>query len=48
MDYDKIDMDNVYDAGRSYSPAVLEQWLEVISRDLSAETIADIVDIGKI
>ena len=46
MDYDKTKMPSSYDAGRSYPPAVLAYWLEVISRWVPQGTISDIVDIG--
>lgn len=46
MDYDKTRMPSAYDAGRSYPPAVLAFWLDVISRWVPQGTIADIVDIG--
>jgi ubiquinone/menaquinone biosynthesis C-methylase UbiE len=46
MDYDKTTMPSAYDAGRSYPPAVLAFWLEVISRWVPQGTVSDIVDIG--
>jgi ubiquinone/menaquinone biosynthesis C-methylase UbiE len=46
MDYDKTRMPSAYDAGRSYPPAVLAFWLEVISRWVPQGTVWDIVDIG--
>jgi len=46
MDYDKTRMPSAYDAGRSYPPAVLAFWLEVISRWVPQGTVSDIVDIG--
>jgi ubiquinone/menaquinone biosynthesis C-methylase UbiE len=46
MDYDKTSMPANYDAGRSYAPAVLAYWLNVVSRHTTGAAIADILDLG--
>ena len=46
MDYDKTNMLAAYDAGRSYSPAVLALWLEVVSRWVPKGSASEILDIG--
>jgi ubiquinone/menaquinone biosynthesis C-methylase UbiE len=46
MDYDKTNMPAAYDAGRSYSPAVLALWLDVISRRVGKTAVSEILDIG--
>jgi SAM-dependent methyltransferase len=46
MDYDKTNMPAAYDAGRSYSPAVLARWLDVISRRVAKSAVSEILDIG--
>jgi hypothetical protein len=46
MDYDKTDMPEAYDSGRSYSPAVLALWLDVVSRWVPKGTVAQILDLG--
>ena len=46
MDYDKTNMPAAYDAGRSYSPAVLALWLDVISRWVPKGAVSEILDIG--
>ena len=47
MDYDSTTMPAVYDAGRGYSPQVLELWLSTIARVADAKRpIRDILDLG--
>lgn len=46
MDYDKTNMPAAYDAGRSYSPAVLALWLDVVSRWVPKGAVSEILDIG--
>jgi SAM-dependent methyltransferase len=46
MDYDKTNMPAAYDAGRSYSPAVLALWLDVVSRWVPKGSVSEILDIG--
>ena len=46
MDYDKTNMAANYDAARSYSPAMLNYWLEMISRSVAGRRISGIVDLG--
>jgi ubiquinone/menaquinone biosynthesis C-methylase UbiE len=46
MDYDATAIPAAYDAGRSYSPDVLEFWLRTISTALGEVQISDILDLG--
>jgi ubiquinone/menaquinone biosynthesis C-methylase UbiE len=46
MDYDATAIPAAYDAGRSYSPDVLEFWLRTISTALGKVQINDILDLG--
>lgn len=47
MDYDATAMPAVYDAGRGYSPQVLDLWLSTIARIAGAQRpIHDILDLG--
>jgi SAM-dependent methyltransferase len=46
MDYDKTSIPAVYDAGRGYDAAVLDRWLDVISRSVPKDAVCEIVDIG--
>ena len=46
MDYDKTAMPSAYDAGRGYSAAALATWLEVISRQIRADSVSKILDLG--
>ena len=46
MDYDKTNMPAGYDAGRGYSPAALDHWLNVISRWTPQGSVSDILDVG--
>lgn len=46
MDYDQTDMPAAYDAGRSYSTAVLSRWLEIISRAVPKDTVSAILYLG--
>ncbi len=43
MDYDKTGIADSYDLGRSYSPEVLQQWLDVISTHVPKDVVSDIV-----
>jgi ubiquinone/menaquinone biosynthesis C-methylase UbiE len=45
MDYDKSPIAAVYDAGRSYTPEVLQQWLCVLSSHAPAK-VQHIIDLG--
>jgi ubiquinone/menaquinone biosynthesis C-methylase UbiE len=45
MDYDKSSIASVYDAGRSYIPEVLRQWLDLLALHAPA-TVQHIVDLG--
>lgn len=46
MDYDKTAMPDAYDRARSFSPAVLRMWLELLSDAVPEDTVSDIVDLG--
>jgi len=46
MDYDKTAMPSVYDAGRGYSPQVLDFWLDVVACAVERERAARILDLG--
>lgn len=46
MDYDKTAMPAAYDAGRGYSPQVLDFWLDVVARAIGRERLARILDLG--
>ena len=46
MNYDQTDMPASYDAGRAYSPAVLEHWLDIISRSVPKGAVSEILDLG--
>lgn len=46
MDYDATSMPEHYDRARTYSPAVLEQWLALISEHVSGSPVQSIVDLG--
>lgn len=47
MDYNSTTMPAVYDAGRGYSPQVLDLWLSAIARVAGAQRpIRDILDLG--
>ena len=46
MDYDQTAMPASYDAGRNYSPELLEFWLRAISSTVPNEKIYDILDLG--
>lgn len=46
MDYDQTAIPESYDRGRSYSAAVLRQWLEALSDHVAQEEVCDIVDLG--
>ncbi len=46
MDYDKTEIPSSYDAARGYSPDVLARWLDLISAQVPAAAISDIIDLG--
>jgi ubiquinone/menaquinone biosynthesis C-methylase UbiE len=46
MDYDKTAMPAGYDAGRGYSPSVLEHWLSVIAPWVPQRAEPEILDLG--
>jgi ubiquinone/menaquinone biosynthesis C-methylase UbiE len=46
MNYDQTDIAHAYDLGRGYSGAQLGRWLAVISRRVSADSLAAILDLG--
>lgn len=46
MDYDKTEMPAAYDAGRAYSPRVLQTWLATIEDAASGQSIEHILDLG--
>jgi ubiquinone/menaquinone biosynthesis C-methylase UbiE len=46
MDYDKMEMADVYDAGRGYSPAVLQHWLLTTARYIEPQKVERILDLG--
>jgi len=46
MDYDQTAMPAAYDAGRGYSPAVLDFWLRTIAAGVGADRLDDILDLG--
>jgi ubiquinone/menaquinone biosynthesis C-methylase UbiE len=46
VNYDQTDMAAAYDAGRGYSPGVLEYWLDVISRSVPKGSVSEILDLG--
>ena len=45
MDYEKSSIANVFDAGRSYTPEVLRQWLDLLEAHAPA-SVQHIVDLG--
>ncbi len=46
MDYDKTNIAAVYDSGRSYSPEILQQWLDLFSAYVPKDGVSRIVDLG--
>jgi ubiquinone/menaquinone biosynthesis C-methylase UbiE len=46
MDYDKANIAAVYDSGRSYSPEILQQWLDLLSAYVPKDGVARIIDLG--
>ena len=46
MDYDKTDIAAVYDSGRSYSPKILQQWLDLLSAYVPKDGVSRIIDLG--
>jgi len=46
MDYDKTDIPEVYDRGRSHSPAVTELWMSVIAGHVDPAGVHDILDLA--
>jgi ubiquinone/menaquinone biosynthesis C-methylase UbiE len=46
VNYDQTDMPASYDAGRGYSPGVLEYWLDVISGSVPKGSVSEILDLG--
>lgn len=46
MDYDKTEIPSAYDAARGYSADVLAQWLDLISAQVPADAVSDIIDLG--
>lgn len=46
MDYDTTKMPEAYDAGRGYSPEVLQKWLDLISTHVPVNTVSNILDLG--
>lgn len=46
MDYDKTNLPNNYDAGRSHGPEVLDLWMRTIASYVGSERIRRIVDVG--
>lgn len=46
MDYDKGEMASAYEAGRAYSPVVLQKWLDVLSRGIEGHQVQRILDLG--
>jgi ubiquinone/menaquinone biosynthesis C-methylase UbiE len=46
MDYDNTAMPGIYDAGRGYTPAVMEFWLRTISSAVPKANINAILDLG--
>jgi ubiquinone/menaquinone biosynthesis C-methylase UbiE len=45
MDYDKSPIAAVYDSGRSYTPGVLQQWLDLLSSH-APDNVRHILDLG--
>jgi ubiquinone/menaquinone biosynthesis C-methylase UbiE len=46
MDYDKTNIPEVYDRGRTYAPAVTEQWMNVIAGHVDPAGVHDILDLA--
>src|SRR5262249_2397729 len=46
MDYDKTNIPEVYDRGRSHSPAVTEQWMNVIADHVDPAGIHNVLDLA--
>ncbi len=46
MDYDKTNIAAVYDSGRSYSPEILQQWLDLLSAYVPKDGVSRIIDLG--
>lgn len=46
MDYDKTDIADCYDSGRDYRPAVLGQWLDLLSAHVPQDRVSSIIDLG--
>lgn len=46
MDYDKVEIADVYDSGRRYRPEILRQWLNLLSTHLPGDRVAQIIDLG--
>jgi ubiquinone/menaquinone biosynthesis C-methylase UbiE len=46
MDYDKTEMAQDYDSGRSYSPEQLNRWLDIVSHSIGAASVRRVLDLG--
>ena len=46
MDYDKTNISAVYDSGRSYSPEILQRWLDLLSAYVPKDGVSRIIDLG--
>ncbi len=46
LDYDKTNIAAVYDSGRSYSPEILQQWLDLLSAYVPKDGVSCIIDLG--
>ncbi len=46
MDYDKTNIAAVYDSGRSYSPEILQLWLDLLSTYVPKDGVSRIIDLG--
>lgn len=46
MDYDTTNIAAVYDSGRSYSPDILQLWLDLISAYVPKDGVSRIIDLG--
>ncbi len=46
MDYDAVQIADVYDSGRQYRPEVLQMWLDLVSAHLCCDRVEKIIDLG--
>lgn len=46
MEYDETNIAAVYDSGRSYSPEILQQWLNLLSAYVPKDGVSRIIDLG--